>query len=159
MVHGINWLFGTGVPKEWPQGEPVKLPPYFPVQPKGCEKPSQALFDCVNQAATEKHRDMEKAGLHKSAYGDVETKALDEKYASYVQEQAAKPMEEADPTVPRPGANALEACTMDILKYQHCCNRALKKRANWILTEPFRVQEEYRYDAAKSEAAVLAKDK
>eukprot|EP00527_Entomoneis_sp_CCMP2396_P003060 CAMPEP_0198154010 /NCGR_PEP_ID=MMETSP1443-20131203/66814_1 /TAXON_ID=186043 /ORGANISM="Entomoneis sp., Strain CCMP2396" /LENGTH=164 /DNA_ID=CAMNT_0043820575 /DNA_START=69 /DNA_END=563 /DNA_ORIENTATION=+ len=156
MVLGIAWLFGSSVPKEWPEGRPVKLPNYFPVQPKGCDKQSQQLFECVANAATEKQRDMEKAGLHKSAIAGVETKALDEKYGAYIQEQLQQPTTkgeaDATATLPRPGDNPLDECKMDILKYQHCCDKALKKKNNWILTEPFRVQSEYRYDAAKSQA-------
>jgi hypothetical protein len=39
----------------------------------------------------------------------------------------------------------LEECRSSIAYYKRCCDRALKKRQNWILTEPYRVQEEYRY--------------
>ena len=32
-----------------------------------------------------------------------------------------------------------------IAQYRRCCDRALRRKMNWILTEPVRVQEEYRY--------------
>ncbi|KAL7578843.1 hypothetical protein ACA910_016063 [Epithemia clementina (nom. ined.)] len=146
MVFGrIAGWFGYSDPK-WPEGQPLKLPDYFPVQPKGCEKQSQKLFDCVAGAATDKQRDIEKAGYHKSYFAGVETTALDEKYASYVNEQQDKPEEERDPTVPRRGENPLSVCQLQILQYQKCCDQALKKKQNWILTEPYRVQKEYRYN-------------
>eukprot|EP00590_Aulacoseira_subarctica_P005998 CAMPEP_0172415938 /NCGR_PEP_ID=MMETSP1064-20121228/2364_1 /TAXON_ID=202472 /ORGANISM="Aulacoseira subarctica , Strain CCAP 1002/5" /LENGTH=117 /DNA_ID=CAMNT_0013153237 /DNA_START=13 /DNA_END=366 /DNA_ORIENTATION=- len=40
-------------------------------------------------------------------------------------------------------------CRSLILQYQSCCDKHLKKRANWILTESYRVQDEYRYDPKK----------
>eukprot|EP00523_Entomoneis_sp_CCMP467_P010982 CAMPEP_0168740802 /NCGR_PEP_ID=MMETSP0724-20121128/12175_1 /TAXON_ID=265536 /ORGANISM="Amphiprora sp., Strain CCMP467" /LENGTH=164 /DNA_ID=CAMNT_0008788265 /DNA_START=29 /DNA_END=523 /DNA_ORIENTATION=- len=160
MVFG--WLFGAPVPKEWPEGQPVRLPPYFPVQPKGCEQPSQQLFECVATKATTKQRELENAGFHKSYYDGSVQPPRDEKYAKYVREQqqqqqqvagAAAPdkndQKEEVATLPRPDENPLEQCTLDILAYQHCCNRALKKKQNWILTEPFRVQKEYRYSTTQ----------
>ena len=50
---------------------PSVLPPYFPVEPRGCEHHAQKLFD-----ATEKVRDMEKAGYGKSYYPNVEALRL-----------------------------------------------------------------------------------
>lgn len=46
--------FFAGEPK-LPEG-PTRLPEYFPVEPKGCEKPSQALFACLANEATAKAR-------------------------------------------------------------------------------------------------------
>lgn len=122
-----------GEPK-LPEG-PTRLPPYFPVEPAGCEAHAQKLFSCLTNEATSKARDMEKAGFHKSYFGDVKVQ-IDEKAAQV----AAN-----DPTLPQPGDNPLDECRSQIAYYQRCCDRELKKRKNWMLTEPFRVQEEYRY--------------
>ena len=126
---------------------PTKLPSYFPVEPKGCENVSQQLFACVTDTATEKARDMEKAGFHKSYFGDVHVKPADEKFAKVAAESD-------DPALPKPGDNPLDQCRSQIAHYQRCCDRELKKKKNWLLTEPYRVQEEYRY--SKNQAAVAA---
>ena len=127
-----------GEPK-LPEGEPTRLPPYFPVEPKGCETYAQNLFQCLSNEATAKARDMEKAGFHKSYFPDVQVKPADE--------HAAKVAAEAnDPELPKPGDNPLDECRSQIAYYQRCCERELKKRKNWILTEPYRVQKEYRYN-------------
>ena len=81
---------------------------------------------------------MEKAGLHKSYFEDVVVKPADEKAAQLVAESN-------DPNLPKPGDNPLDECRKAIALYQRCCDRELKKKKNWILTEPYRVQEEYRY--------------
>ena len=125
---------------------PTKLPSYFPVEPKGCEKVAQKLFTCVTDTATEKARDMEKAGFHKSYFADVEVKPADEKFAKLAAESD-------DPELPKPGENPLDQCRSQIAYYQRCCDRELKKKKNWMLTEPYRVQEEYRYDQNKTAAA------
>jgi hypothetical protein len=78
---------------------------------------------------------MEKAGFHKSYFDDVKV---------HVDEKAAQ-IAANDPTLPQPGDNPLDVCRTQIAFYQRCCDRELKKRKNWMLTEPFRVQEEYRY--------------
>jgi hypothetical protein len=137
MVFG---LFSSSEPK-LPPG-PTKLPSYFPVQPKGCEKVSDALFTCVTDKATEKARDMEKAGMHKSFFADVQVKPGDEKAAKLAAESD-------DPSLPKPDDNPLDECRKQVAYYMKCCDRELKKKKNWILTEPFRVQEEYRYGSAK----------
>lgn len=138
MVLGrIGELF-SGEPK-LPEGEPAKLPQYFPVEPKGCESHAQKLFACLANEATQKARDMEKAGLHKSYFPDVTVKPGDEKAAELV----AKGSD--DESLPKPGENPLDQCRTEIAYYKRCCDRELKKRKNWILTEPYRVQEEYRY--------------
>ena len=47
--------------------------------------------------------------------------------------------------LPQAGDNPLDECRDFIAYYKRCCDRALKKKENWLLTEPYRVQEEYRY--------------
>jgi len=117
---------------------PAKLPDYFPVTPVGCEKHAEKLFQCLANEATNKARDMEKAGLHQSYFPDVKVKPGDEK--------AAKLVAEGDhPDLPKPGDNPLDECRSQIAYYNRCCDKELKKKKNWILTEPYRVQEEYRY--------------
>lgn len=117
---------------------PAKLPDYFPVTPTGCEKHAEKLFHCLANEATDKARDMEKAGLHKSYFPDVQVTPGDEKAAKLVAEGG-------HPDLPKVGDNPLDECRSSIAYYIRCCNRELKKRKNWILTEPYRVQEEYRY--------------
>lgn len=123
----------SGEPK-LPPG-PTRLPEYFPVEPKGCERQAQKLFACVASEATEHARDMEKLGYHKSIYPDVKVKPVEK----------AEPLEGASEDLPKPGDNPLDQCRSAIAYYRRCCDRELKKKQNWILTEPYRVQEEYRY--------------
>jgi hypothetical protein len=130
-----------------PEGEPTRLPDYFPVEPRGCERHAQALFSCIQNEATEKARDMEKAGLLKSYFPDVELKATDENAAKLV----ASPDAADNPDLPKPGENPLDQCRTFIAYYKRCCDRELKKKKNWLLTEPYRVQEEYRYSKTKGE--------
>lgn len=144
MVLGLGYLFGGGEPS-LPPGE-TKLPQYFPVEPKGCEKHAQKLFSCLANEATAKQRDIEKAGLHKSYFPDVEVKPLDENAAKIVAEGSD------DPNLPKPGDNPLDECRSPIAYYKQCCDRQLKKRKNWILTEPYRVQEEYRYKTKSNDS-------
>ena len=68
---------------------PSVLPDYFPVEPRGCEKHAGNLFKCLANEATAKARDMEKAGLHKSYYPDVEVKPVDQDAAQTVKEIAS----------------------------------------------------------------------
>jgi hypothetical protein len=136
----------AGAPK-LPDG-PTRLPEYFPVEPKGCEKQAQKLFACLAAEATEKARDMEKAGLHQSYFPDVQVKAGDEKAAKLVAEGQGN-----DPNLPKAGDNPLDECRTSIAFYQRCCDRELKKRHNWILTEPYRVQEEYRYQQGAADSS------
>ena len=117
---------------------PTKLPSYFPVEPKGCESVAQKLFSCVTEEATAKARDMEKAGFHKSYFPDVTVQPADIKFAQLAAESD-------DPDLPKPNDNPLDVCRTQIAYYQRCCDRELKKKKNWLLTEPYRVQEEYRY--------------
>jgi hypothetical protein len=118
---------------------PTRLPDYFPVEPRGCEKHAQSLFACLAEEATNKARDMERAGLHKSYFSDVKAKALDPKAA----EAVAK--DQDNPEFPKAGDNPLDECRKFVAYYKHCCDKQLKKKKNWILTESVRVQEEYRY--------------
>lgn len=123
---------------------PSVLPDYFPVEPRGCEKYADNLFKCLANEATVKARDMEAAGLHKSYYPDVQqVKPTDEDAAKRVQELAIKG--EVDASLPKAGDNPLDECRDFIAYYKRCCDRELRKKHNWILTEPYRVQEEYRY--------------
>jgi hypothetical protein len=142
MVWGriFDWLGGE--PK-LPAGQPTRLPSYFPVEPKGCEAHAQKLFSCLANEATAKARDMEKAGLHKSYFPDVTVRPGDENAAKLIAEANS---EDLDPSLPRLGENPLDQCRSQIAYYQRCCDRELRKRKNWILTEPYRVQEEYRYN-------------
>ena len=126
-----------------PAGQPTKLPPYFPVEPLGCERVSQKLFACLSEEATQKARDMEKANIHKSYYKDIPQPEPDEDMRKVL-------AEDTEGKLPRPGDNPLDPCREHIAYYQRCCDRALKQKRNWILTEPYRVQEEYRYDNPKS---------
>jgi len=144
MVFG--GLFARGEPKL--EGK-AKLPPYFPVQPKGCEKVSETLFQCLANEATAKARDMEKAGLHRSYFADVQVQPEDEAAAKLA---AASD----DPNLPKAGDNPLDECRTPIAYYMRCCDRELKKKKNWILTEPFRVQEEYRYDPSNKQSGAGA---
>jgi len=122
-----------------PEGEPTRLPDYFPVEPRGCEHHAQKLFACLGGEATAKAHDLEKAGLLESVFPDVKFKATDENAAKLVAEGTD------DPNLPKPGDNPLDECRTLIAYYKRCCDRELKKKKNWMLTEPYRVQEEYRY--------------
>lgn len=127
---------------------PSKLPDYFPVEPRGCEKHAEKLFKCLSNEATAKARDMEKAGLHESYYDDVTPKAVDPDAAKKVQELASNAEASSSAgleSLPKAGDNPLDECRDLIAYYKRCCDRELKKKHNWILTEPYRVQEEYRY--------------
>jgi hypothetical protein len=140
----LGWIFGKSEPK-LPEG-PTRLPPYFPVKPKGCEKVAEKLFDCVTNEATNKARDMEKAGFHKSYYPGFEVKPESEKAAKLALESDSEDL-------PKPGDNPLDECRVQIAYYMQCCDRELKKKKNWILTEPYRVQKEYRYGLQKDSSA------
>jgi len=131
---------------------PSVLPNYFPVEPRGCEKHADRLFKCLSNEATIKARDMEKAGLHKPYYDDVTPTAVDPDAAKKVQELAknnndASSLPDGVESLPKAGDNPLDECRDLIAYYKRCCDRELKKKHNWILTEPYRVQEEYRYQS------------
>jgi hypothetical protein len=139
----MAWGYGTivdmfGSEPKLPTGQATKLPDYFPVEPKGCLKHSQALFMCLSNEATAKARDMERLGYHTSYYGlkVKEPENLDKMLAEGID-------------LPLPTDNALDICRTPIAYYKRCCDRELKKKENWLLTEPYRVQEEYRYATKK----------
>jgi len=126
-----------------------KLPDYFPVEPSGCEKHAQRLFECLAKDATDKARDIEKAGFAKSYYPDVEAERL-KKLKINEEKKPAVVISAADTDkkqLPSPNDNPLDECRTLIAYYKRCCDRELKKKKNWILTEPYRVQEEYRYNS------------
>ncbi len=87
---------------------------------------------------------MEKAGYNKSYYPDVEAERLKK-----LQKEGVVPsnnvMDASSQLLPSPEDNPLDECRQLIAYYKRCCDRELKKKKNWILTEPYRVQEEYRY--------------
>lgn len=91
---------------------------------------------------------MEKAGLHQSYFPDVKVAAVDVNAAKLAAESD-------DPSLPKAGDNPLDQCRTKIAYYTQCCDRELKKKKNWILTEPYRVQEEYRYN---KEQKAVSKD-
>ena len=128
-----------------------KLPDYFPVEPSGCEKHAQRLFECLAKDATDKARDIEKAGFAKSYYPDLEAERLkklkvnEEKKPAVVDTKNV--IDDKTQQLPSPNDNPLDECRTLIAYYKRCCDRELKKKKNWILTEPYRVQEEYRYNS------------
>ncbi|KAL9190933.1 hypothetical protein ACHAXT_000639 [Thalassiosira profunda] len=129
---------------------PSKLPDYFPVEPRGCEKHAQRLFECLAADATAKARDMERMGYGKSHYPDVEAerqrKLKEEGMQGASAAVGAPAGKDVDASkLPKPDDNPLDECRTLIAYYKRCCDRELKKKKNWILTEPYRVQEEYRY--------------
>eukprot|EP00934_Nitzschia_sp_Nitz4_P004616 Nitzschia sp. Nitz4//scaffold122_size67431//57983//60126//NITZ4_006096-RA/size67431-processed-gene-0.49-mRNA-1//-1//CDS//3329534436//4606//frame0 len=121
------------------QDGPTQLPQYFPVEPKGCEKQAQSLFECLANEATNKAREMERAGVYQPYFSDVKARALDKKAAEAVAEDPS------NPAFPKAGDNPLDECRNLVAHYKQCCDRKLKQKRNWILTEHVRVQEEYRY--------------
>jgi hypothetical protein len=150
MVWGaIKNAVGLGVPT-LPDG-PTRLPDYFPVEPSGCEKHAQKLFSCLANEATTKARDMERAGLHKSYFSDVEAKPLDPKAAQAVAESPD------NPELPKAGDNPLDECRTFVAYYKKCCDKQLKKKKNWILTDHVRVQDEYRYTGPSTEEPPIVK--
>jgi hypothetical protein len=93
---------------------------------------------------------MEKMGYAKSYYPDVEAERV-KKLNNNGNENNNKGNVVVDgkdvdmSKLPKPNDNPLDECRTFIAYYKRCCDRELKKRKNWILTEPYRVQEEYRY--------------
>ena len=120
-------------------GRPTRLPPYFPVEPKGCEKHSQKLFHCLSNDATNKIRDMERVGLHRPYFNDIDAQPTDPKAA----EMVAK--DPTNPEYPKARDNPLDECKTFIYNYKKCCDRNLRQKRNAILAETVRVQDEYRY--------------
>mmetsp|Transcript_15252 Transcript_15252/g.35155 ORF Transcript_15252/g.35155 Transcript_15252/m.35155 type:complete len:150 (-) Transcript_15252:224-673(-) len=140
MVWGaIKNAIGLGNPLDiLPEG-PTKLPDYFPLEPRGCEKPAQQLFQCLSKEATEKARDMERVGFHKSYFSDVAVSPVDPRAAAVVAQNPD------NPEFPKADDNPLDECKLFIAKYMKCCERNLQQKRNQLLTETVRVQEEYRY--------------
>ena len=103
---------------------PIHLPDYFPVEPIGCEKKTQALFQCLIEKATPKHRELEGKNEHDLHYQIISSDKNEQK---------------------TPEKDPLEPCRSVIAHYKRCCDRELKRKRNWRLTELYRVQEEYRY--------------
>mmetsp|Transcript_16793 Transcript_16793/g.37247 ORF Transcript_16793/g.37247 Transcript_16793/m.37247 type:complete len:170 (+) Transcript_16793:121-630(+) len=145
---------------------PSQLPDYFPVEPRGCEKHSARLFKCLAGEATDKAREMEKAGLHRVWYPDVKATPGDENAARRVKEAeeaaaaagggAAAAANKAAPAaaedrLPTRDDVPLDECRTLIAYYKRCCDRELKKKQNCLLTEPYRVQEEYRYQKQEAQ--------
>ena len=90
MVWGtIKNALGMGEPT-LPDG-PTRLPEYFPVEPKGCEKHAQKLFSCLANEATDKARDMERVGYHKSYFPDVSVHPVDPQAAQAVADDPNNP--------------------------------------------------------------------
>jgi hypothetical protein len=135
-----------------PEG-PTRLPEYFPVEPKGCEKHAQKLFSCLANEATDKIRDMERVGFHKAYFPDVSVQPIDPQAA----EAVAKDPD--NPEYPKPSDNPLDECKTFIAYYKQCCDRKLKQKKNWILTEAVRVQEEYRYKGPSKEDRPIVKSR
>ena len=119
---------------------PSKVPDYFPVEPRGCEKHAQRLFECIAKGATEKARDMEKAGYGKSYYPDVEAERMTLKNKKEDEKQggaaavAGKNNVDASQLPVSINDNPLDECRTLIAYYKRCCDRELKKKKNWILT-------------------------
>lgn len=150
MVWGaIKNVLGLSEPT-LPEG-PTQLPSYFPVEPKGCEKHAQQLFNCLTNEATAKAREMERVGLYKPYFADVDARPKDPQAAQAVADDPT------NPEFPKPGDNPLDECRTFIAHYRQCCDKKLKQKKNWILTEHVRVQEEYRYQGKMTEDPPLVK--
>ena len=136
---------------------PTRLPDYFPVEPKGCEKPSQSLFNCLANEASEKQRDLERVGFYHPYFAEGDGEGQQQQ-AEPTDPVAAKAVRDdpTNPNYPKPTDNPLDECSKFINQYRKCCDRALKRKQNWILTEAVRVQEEYRYSGPASASATTA---
>ena len=151
MVWGaIKNFVGLGEPAPLPEG-PTRLPHYFPVEPKGCEKHAQKLFNCLSNEATAKARDMERAGLHKPYFADVKATPTDVQAAKAVADNPD------NPEFPKEGDNPLDECRTFVAHYKQCCDKKLKQKKNWILMETVRVQEEYRYKGKMTDETPVVK--
>ena len=87
---------------------------------------------------------MERVGFHKSYFSDVTVKPVDPKAAEAIANEPNKN------DFPKAGDNPLDECRKFVAYYKQCCDKQLKKKKNWILTETVRVQEEYRYKGPDS---------
>lgn len=141
----IKNAIGLGDPLANEPDGPTRLPDFFPLEPKGCEKVTQKLLDCVKNEATEKQRDMERVGFHKAYFPGVEAIPVDPKAA----EAVAQDPENAE--FPKIGENPLDQCKIFIANYRKCCTRNLKQARNRMLNEKVRVIEEYRYNGSKGD--------
>ena len=139
--NSIKNAIGLGDPLANEPAGPTRLPQFFPVEPKGCEKHTQRLFNCLSKEATDKVRDMERVGFHKSYFKDVAVSPVDPKAAEAVAQNPD------NPEFPKAGENPLDECKLFIANYRQCCERALRQKRNRILQETVRVCEEYRYTA------------
>ena len=137
--NAIKNAIGLGDPLANEPDGPTRLPPFFPMEPKGCEKHSQKLFNCLSNEATDKLRDMERVGFHKSHFPDVEASPVDPKAAEAVTQNPE------NPEFPKIGDNPLDECKLFIAHYRRCCERNLRQERNRLLRETVRVVEEYRY--------------
>jgi hypothetical protein len=137
--NAIKNAIGLGDPLANEPDGPTRLPHFYPIEPKGCEKHAQKLFNCVNNDATVKLRDMERVGFHKSYFPDVEVSPVDPKAAEAVAQNPE------NPEFPKIGDNPLDACKLLIANYRKCCERNLKQERNRMLRETVRVHDEYRY--------------
>jgi hypothetical protein len=137
--NAIKNVIGLGDPLANEPDGPARLPEFFPVEPKGCEKHTQNLFNCISKDATEKQRDMERVGFHKSYFSDVEVSPVDPKAAEAVAQDPE------NPEFPKAGDNPLDACKVFIATYRKCCERNLRQNRNRMLRETVRVHDEYRY--------------
>jgi hypothetical protein len=144
MWNSLKNAIGWGVPTLPDDGQPTRLPHYFPVEPKGCEKQAQTLFQCLSNEATAKARDMERVGYYQPYFDNISAIPTDPQAAEAVKDDPN------NPEFPQPNDNPLDECKMVIAQYQHCCDRKLKHKRNWILTESVRVQKEYRYQEQSS---------
>lgn len=120
---------------------PSKVPDYFPVEPRGCEVHSQRLFECLTNEATAKAREIERVKSNPPSDG---------------KDVSADASSSSPPGPPSVGDNPLDECRSFIAYYKRCCDRELKKKHNWMLTEPYRVQEEYRYNKQDLESEQAA---
>ena len=137
--NSIKNAIGLGDPLANEPDGPTRLPQFFPVEPKGCEKHTQKLFNCLSNEATDKIRDMERVGFHKSHFPDVEVSPVDPKAAEAVAQNPE------NPEFPKVNDNPLDECKLFIASYRKCCQRALKQKRNLLLQETVRVHDEYRY--------------
>jgi len=119
MVLGLGKILGLGSGGE-STSTSVTLPSYFPVVPKGCEVKADLLFKCIAGDATDKLRSWEEE---------------EEQITSHEEIAGRDPVS--------------ECCRTYVQQYKSCCDKQLKKRSNWMLTESFRVQDEYRYAGKK----------
>merc|ERR1712232_1273712 len=124
---------------------PIKLPDYFPAEPKGCQRNVEALFQCLANEATDTIRDLEKNGARKAG-----RYYLNDNNDNNLSKKSNKEITPSTTTSTTPiNDDPLEPCRLLVYQYKKCCNKQLKKKQNQHLMETYRVQEEYRYDDEK----------